>query len=347
MKTSKHLTKSRMAAGLAVWLSLSLSACGGSAKDSAMVERSAESYATADYDMAIAPMENGSVMVGGAAVEETAGEGSVNEKTEISDTSRKLIKTVNMSLETKEFDTLMEALEDRVEELGGYIESMDIYNGSSYSGGRSRRNATLSIRIPQDRLPSFLDTVSDIGNVVRSSEYVEDVTLTYVDLESRRKALETERDRLMELMERAENIEDIITIEGRLSEVRYQIESMESQLRTYDNQVDYSTVDLSVEEVQELTPVEERTAGQRMGEGFADSVENIVDGAGEFGIWFVIHLPYLVVILLATAAFTGVVWLIVRHIYVRQEKKRTARSLPVLKDSTAQGENDRKDEKKS
>ena len=68
------------------------------------------------------------------------------------------------------------------------------------------------------------------------------MTLQYVDLESHKKALTTEQDRLIELMEQAETVEDIITIEGRLSEVRYQLESMESQLRTYDNKIDYSTV---------------------------------------------------------------------------------------------------------
>mgnify|MGYP002226154573 CR=1 FL=1 len=87
------------------------------------------------------------------------------------------------------------------------------------------------------------------------------MTLTYVDLQSHRDALQTEQERLLQLLEQAESIEDIITIEQRLSDVRYQLESMESQLRSYDNQVDYSTVYLYIDEVEVYTPVEEETHG--------------------------------------------------------------------------------------
>ena len=79
---------------------------------------------------------------------------------------------------------------------------------------------------------------------------------------------------MMALLEQATSIEDIITIESRLSEVRYQIESMESQLRTFDNQVDYSTVSISISEVKELTPVVEESAGTRIRNGFVNSLNN-------------------------------------------------------------------------
>lgn len=221
-------------------------------------------------------------------------------------TNRKLITTVEMNVETKEFDKVMSTLEEQVEALGGYIENMETYNGSSYSYYRSARNASMTIRIPKECLDGFLDTVSGISNVVRRSEYVEDVTLAYVDLESHKNALRTEQTRLLELLERAESIEDIIVIEQRLSEVRYELESMESQLRTYDNKVDYSTVYLYVDEVEELTPVEEETVGERMVNGFKESLWDIGDGFKEFGIWFVVHIPYMVIwAIIITAIVVG------------------------------------------
>ena len=69
-----------------------------------------------------------------------------------------------------------------------------------------------------------------------------------------KKALETEQDRLLELMEQAETTEDLLAIESRLTDVRYQLESAASQLKLYDSLVSYSTVYLTVEEVQKLTP---------------------------------------------------------------------------------------------
>lgn len=316
MRSGKHLARKLAAAGLVGCMALILAGCGASAygSDSAAAEWAYDKNGSASS----APSMAGEIM----PEESIEFEQGVDESVEVSDTSRKLIKTVDMDVETKEFDTLMDALQRRVSELGGYIENMEVYNGSSYSNYRSSRNAALTVRIPQGQLDNFLNTVSDIGNVVRSSENVEDVTLTYVDLESRRNALVVERDRLLELMGQAENIEDIIVIESRLSEVRYQIESMESQLRTFDNRVNYSTVYLSVSEVRELTPVEERTAWQRMGEGFVDSVHDVIDGLAEFGIWFVIHIPYLIVWALVIAVFTLIVWVIVKRYYNRQVKKR-------------------------
>jgi hypothetical protein len=74
-----------------------------------------------------------------------------------------------------------------------------------------------------------------------------------VDLESHKKALQEEEKRLLSFMEDAESIEDLITIEDRLTNVRYQLESMESQLRTYDNQVNYSSVHMNIEEVETIT----------------------------------------------------------------------------------------------
>lgn len=231
-------------------------------------------------------------------------------------TERKLIKNVDMNVETREYDKLLASVENKVTELGGYIESLDAYNGSSYYNYRSTRNANMTIRIPKDRLDEFLNTVSDLGNVTSRSENVQDVTLTYVDLQSHRDALQTEQERLLQLLEQAESIEDIITIEQRLSDVRYQLESMESQLRSYDNQVDYSTVYLYIDEVEVYTPVEEETTWERISAGFMDSLKSIGEGIKEAAIWFVIHIPYLVI------------WAIVIVIIVlilKKIKKRTKR----------------------
>lgn len=216
---------------------------------------------------------------------------------------RKLIRTVDMEVETKEadYDAFLSSLEKEVQALGGYVENMDSYNGSNY-GSRNSRYASLTLRIPKDRLDGFLELVSDISNVVRRSDNVEDVTLQYVDMESRRNALRTEQDRLLELLAMAEDIEDIITIEERLSFVRYQLESMESQLRTLDNQVDFSTVRLEVREVRELTPVAELTVWERISGGFVDSLKEIGDDAVDVFVWVLVNSPYLVLWMACAAA---------------------------------------------
>ena len=235
---------------------------------------------------------------------------------------RKLIKTVNMDVETKEFETLITTIEQEVSQLGGYIENMDTYNGSSYSGYREIRNASITIRIPQDELFGFVNKVTDISNVTRRTDNVEDVTLRYVDMESRRDALKVEQSRLLELLERAESLEDILVIEERLTDVRYELESMESQLRTMDNKVNFSTVYLRIDEVKELTPVKEETFWERISGGFIDSLVNIGHGFVELFIWFVVRLPYLLV----WAGVIFIIVLIVKVICKRSKAKAKAKA---------------------
>ncbi len=235
------------------------------------------------------------------------------------ETDRKLIKTVNMTVETRTFDEMYGRLRQQVDALGGYIENMEVYNGSIYDSYRSSRSASLKIRIPREKLEDFLITVTDLGNVIRRNDSEDDVTLAYVDLESHKLALETEQARLLELLERAETVEDIITIESRLSDIRYQIESMESQLRTYDNKVNYSTVYMDIEEVQELTPIAKETVWERISGGFMDSLKNIGNGVTELVVWLLSNLPYLVVL--------GLLALLIVWICIRQSKKAKKKRL--------------------
>lgn len=308
--------KKRRTGLLAVCMAVLLTTgCGGADSSSqAMSDRNGESWSEeVSYD-------TGSVEMGGGYYETTEepSEAFSGENGQVW-TDRKLIKNVNLEVETKEYDAALAALEARIQELGGYIENMDSYNGSSYSGYRSSRYANLTIRIPQEKLDAFLNAVADSCNVVRRSDSVEDVTISYVDMESRRDALRTEHTRLLELLEQAETLEDVLTIEDRLTTVRYQLESMESKLRAMDNQVQYSTVYLDITEVKELTPVEteEETAWQRISQGFMDSLRGIGHGISEFGIWFLIHLPQLVI----WAAVIAAVVLLIR----RRRKKKAER----------------------
>ena len=183
---------------------------------------------------------------------------------------RKLIRTVSLSLETKEFDSVLTNLSTKTTELGGYIE-LSTVSGNSYAH-HSTRYASYVIRIPSDRLNEFVEVVSELGNVTQKNESVEDVTLRYIDVESHKKALETEQERLLELLSKAENMEEILTIESKLSDIRYEIENYESQLKTMDNQIDYSTVSVYIDEVERVTDTGEKGFFEEIKERFGNSL---------------------------------------------------------------------------
>lgn len=287
--------------GLACALLLSMTGCGSSNGYSATAESSVKN----SFDMDSADF------YGESYVEEAKAQSDGQTTVE---TNRKLIKTVNMTVETESFDELVEKLNQKVEALGGYVEQF------STQGMENNRYASITARIPKSNLDAFLETVEGTSNITYRQESVEDVTLTYVDLESHKKMLLKEQERLLEFLDEAETIEDIITIESRLTEVQYQLESMESQLRTYDNQIDYSTVYLDIEEVARYTPQEKKGTWEQIKTGFMENLYSVGDGLRSFLIGLIISIPNIVVFLV----FVGIMALIVRFI-IKWEKKQSAK----------------------
>ena len=238
---------------------------------------------------------------------------------------RKIIKNGDLSIQTREFDEFLTNLNRSILDVGGYVESSSI-NGNSYARNRMR-SANITARIPAETLDAFCDQVSELGNVTYKNLYTRDVTLTYVDLESHVKALRTEQETLMELLKKAEKVEDIITIQSRLSDVLYQIESYESTLRTYDDQIAYSSVSLSIQEVQRETTVEKETPRQEIARRFRENWEDVKKGAARFGINFVSDLP----VILVWVVFLGIIILVLALVIKggprRREKRERRKAL--------------------
>ena len=300
-----------LGAAMALFMGAALTACGSSS-DSAGSAKYAATETAADYGVYEQP----------AMAEEMADydNASGSSAEQVQDTSRKLIKTVNLETETEDLEQTVALVEQKVNGLGGYIESSNIYNGTSYSG-RSSRSASITARIPAANLDAFVDVVEGNTNITRKSVNVDDITLTYVDTESKRNSLRTEEKRLLEILESAETVEDLITVEDKLADVRYELESIESQIRSYDNLVDYSTVYLNIEEVVKFTPVEKESAFTRMGKGFMENLSDVGDAIVEFFVWFVSHIPGLIVFVLIIV----IIVLIIRKISVKSKAKKAAR----------------------
>lgn len=316
MKESKKMCGKRWCAALlALLLSSSLTACGMSEKSESaaadmMAEEAVEFDVTEEESAAGALTEDGMSDTTSAGV---AKEGGAEQ------TSEKIIYTYNYSVETKQYDELMDELQQRVTEYGGYVESAET-NGNAQMN--IRRYSNMVIRIPADRMHSFLDMVKEKSNVTYSSSSSENVTLNYVDLQSHIKALKVEQETLMDILEKAEKLEDIITIQSQLTTVRYELESYESQLRVFDNRINYSTLYLDITEVERETNVAtELSYMEEIKQGLSDTFYNIGHGLRTFSIWFIVNLP----VLLLWALIIFVIFMIVRKVANIRNKKRVAR----------------------
>ena len=301
----------------------SSSSSDGSYKYNEPVAAAEEAYdyaADEAWDYESAPVEAKSTA--GASEGEAVSDSEI-----LANSNRKLIKTVNMNVETRQFDELVANVMERISSLGGYAQSSDI-SGNSYNSYGSTRTAFIVARIPANKLDFFVDNIENESNITSKNESAEDVTLEYADVEAHKDSLKIEQQRLNQLLEQADSLENIIELENRLTEVRYEIESYESRLRTMNNQVEYSTVNLSIQEVKEYTPepVEELTFGQRIARGFLDSCADAWEAIQDFIVGFVSILPMLLVVLVILAVIFFIIFGIVKAIIaiVKAANRRNA-----------------------
>lgn len=274
-------------------LLLVLSGCGASAKGETTASEqwdadSVETNATPGSPMGV-PEE----AMGG--IQENAPEAQTKQPA-------KLIYRGSMEMETTAFDDASVELRALVERCGGHMQSSNLrYSSSGY------RSAEYVVRVPAAQYRTFFTTAGELCHVTWKNEETEDVSMVYYDTAGRLKTQETKLTRLQELLQKAETMEDIITLESAISETEYAIDSLSGELRHYDDLVDYSTVTINLQEVYKLSNTGEpaESFGDRLGAafrsgilGFAGAMESLAVGVAYAWVW----------LLLAAAILGGVVY---------------------------------------
>ena len=198
--------------------------------------------------------------------------------------NKKLILTASMNLETQDLDTLLEKILSAVSEEGGYVQS-----SSTGSRNGNNRYYSATIRIPAQNYDAFLAKIKESGNTTYYSQETKDVTDSYTDIEARLTSLKAQEAKVLEFYDKAETIEDLMAVESRLSDIRYEIEYYEAQIKNYDLLVSYSTLNLTVNETKVYTPVSQNFFA-RLGRSFTNGFSNFVDGIGDFIIDIVYNM---------------------------------------------------------
>ena len=231
-------------------------------------------------------------------------------KTPALPSGRKLIRNADLCVQTKSFDEFHNAVLQKTAALQGYVES-------SESGAFSKlRYEYLTLRIPADSLDDFLTSVAELGTVTSQNTSVQDVTDRYIDVKSRLAALETEQETLLSLLKKAENLMDILEIQDRLAEVRGSLESYKAQLQALDSQIDYSTVQITVNEVERVSPPETKGFFAEVRQNLSENLYSIGQGARSFAVWFLSSLPYILIFLAAVAV------IVVAAVLIRRRRRR-------------------------
>ena len=214
----------------------------------------------------------------------------------------KIIYTTYLSIETKDYDWAYQQLNDTLSSVDGYLESSSEYTDST----DSTRTLSLTLRVPESSYDAFVDAAEQAGSVTSKSKSADDVTTQYMDIEARLDNLTAQRTRLQELQASADNLTDLLQIESSLSDVQYQIESYQSQLNWYSQQVSYCTVNITLDEVETLTTGTSFAA--RLADAAKNGWSNFTAGAQAIVVFLMGAWPAIVI-----GAVCGVVFYQVRH----------------------------------
>ena len=233
----------------------------------------------------------------------------------------KIIRTAQLTLETTDFEKAAASLEQLAAELGGYVESGSVGDrGSGYSWG------DYTIRVPSERFDTFLSRAGELCHETWRNVERQNISERYYDTAGRLKTQQIKLERLQQLLSEAEEMADIITIESAISETEWMIEDLSGTLRHYDAQVDFSTIQVSLQEVYRLSNVVEapESFAGRLGSAFTDglrsfgeSMENLAVGLAYSWMWW---LLLIVVVILVVRLVRGKL----RLPSLRRKKHQTA-----------------------
>ena len=318
-----------------------LTGCAASAK----MEAADDAYNyKGSYDYAVpeaAPMEEAPVMeeteaeYGEFSTSSTVTADQAMSVEEVQTYAEKIIYSGHVYMETTAFDDAIAELDQAIKQFGGFVQDSRINGNTRYNSDGTTtvvdRWGYYVVRIPTDKFESFMTLADGIGNVTNSSRTAENVTSQYTDYEARLSSLYTQEERLLDMLEKSGDLDSLIQLEARLSEVRYEIESIERNLRNLDQRLAYSTVTLELREVEIYTPTVpvKRTFGEKLADAFADGWSGFVRGIQNFVVNIARSLPGLVLFALIVIAAV----LVVKRLFKRRKAKKAKAAEQIQKES--------------
>ena len=286
--------KKLIVAVLILWTISIMSACGGASTQEGQNVSKGGSTGTAGVDTGLvqeSPSLSDSNAINGIAPVNTNGFAVA--------TGQKIIFNADIALETTNFSKAVSDLKTMVSSYNGYIASSNI-TGSQIDRN-NLRNASFTIKIPQASFESAKEKIEALGNLTSSNTSSQDITKQFIDTEARIKTLKVEEERLLVLLSKAVKIEDIITLESRLSEIRLEIENYTGSLNEMKAQTDYGTINVYISEVKELT-LQENGFLNNIVSAFKGSFASLIIAIEGGIIGLIYAIPYLIIIAIIIVA---------------------------------------------
>lgn len=197
-----------------------------------------------------------------------------DEKTSTQTESLKILSTHKMEVESDNFKEDIDFLEEKVHNLGGYVNSNKTTSESS--GKRKEfKESEISLKIPKENISSILKEIENRLNVVAETKVAVDVTDDYYDLESTLKSLTDREERLLELYNSSDDINEIMKIDEKLYEVSQEKESISREKMRINDKISFAKIDLIIKEVAKIETSEKEnlTSGEKISKAFKSTIK--------------------------------------------------------------------------
>jgi hypothetical protein len=214
-----------------------------------------------------------------------------------------IIKTGHLNLEVKDAQEAAAELQQIADAHKGYVTSLNVY---SYGNDRFRASAT--IRVAADAFDATFSELKDLGTLQSQTISAQDVTEEYIDLQARQTALQNQLAQYNRIMEKAEEVEDILKIQVEIERVQVELDRIAGRMQYLENRVDYATITVDLYEPE---PVGAQT-GWSIIEVLNDAIEGLLAMIAAIIILFFTLLPLFVI---------GVIIFLIIRRYRKQKKQ--------------------------
>ena len=221
----------------------------------------------------------------------------------------KLVYRCNLELETLDYAGTMSSIKEAIAQYGGVIQSenetdssYDWYYADYHKTQGTMRNY-IEIRVPSKNYDSFVSALDGVGKITSKSASIDNISQQYYDTTTQIEALQIQEKNLLEMLEQCTTIEEMITVQDRLTSVQYDINRLQTSKRYMDVDVAYSYVNISIEEVMEFRAEEEPVKKNT----FADRLKNTIKSTASGFLMFLEVLLFLFIRLFPYLVIVGII----------------------------------------
>jgi major membrane immunogen (membrane-anchored lipoprotein) len=253
---------------------------------------------SASPSKAVAPAANGSYT---SEVKDQSSNAATSEfdKSDVFQ-NKKIIQNYDISISVDDVKAASNSINNKVNELEGYVEREEIMEYGSNS----------SIRIPSGKIDDFINYLDKNYEVNNKNRFIEDVTESYVDNDARLKNLAAEETQVLEILKKANTVDEILKVQSELYRIRGEIEVLQSRKKMWDRQVDYSTVRLNISKKQIVSDKKIKILSG------SEFFKSIVQGFKNTFLYVVLGVQKLIIVLVSSivplAILAGIVYSIYR-----------------------------------